>query len=149
VVWIDEDVKFEKSRHHVAVKIYNYTPKSQSFHLHMLVPYDKIDQRTLKEKPIEVREGNKLTWDIKRLASTDIFELTYDLHGVSQEQYDENEVYVSGIDAASVIGVEVLPGDWDLEHLKITEEGAPEEPEDEEEGEVDYDEGAEVINNEE
>jgi DNA topoisomerase-6 subunit B len=149
VVWIDEDVKFEKNRHHVAVKIYNYTPKSQSFHLHMLVPYDKIDQRTLKEKPIEVREGNKLTWDIKRLASTDIFELTYDLHGVSQEQYDENEVYVSGIDAASVIGVEVLPGDWDLEHLKITEEGAPDEPDEGEEGEVDYDEGAEVINNEE
>jgi DNA topoisomerase-6 subunit B len=149
VVWIDEDVKFEKNRHHILVKIYNYTPKSQSFHLHMLVPNDKIDQKTLKEKPIEVREGNKLTWDIKRLASTEIVELTFDLHGVPQEQYDENEVYVSGIDAASVIGVEVLPGDWDLEHLKITEEGAPEETEEGEEGEVDYDEGAEVINNEE
>jgi DNA topoisomerase-6 subunit B len=149
VIWIDEDVKFEKNRHHIAVKIYNYTPKSQSFHLHMLVPYDKIDQKTLKEKPIEIREGNKLTWDIKRLASTEIVDLMFDLHGVPQEQYDENEVYVSGIDTASVIGVEVLPGDWDLEHLKITEEGAPEEPEEGEEGEVDYDEGAEVMNNEE
>ncbi len=149
VVWIDEDVKFEKSRHHISVKIYNYTPKSQSFHLHMLLPFDKVDPKTLKEKPIEVREGNKVTWDIKRLASTEILELNFDLHGVSQEQYDENEVYVSGIDPASVIGVEVLPGDWDLEHLKITEEGAPEEKEEGEEGEVDYDEGAEAINNEE
>jgi DNA topoisomerase-6 subunit B len=148
VVWIEDGVKFEKGRHHISVKIYNYTPKSQSFHLHMLVPYDKIDQKTLKEKPIEIRENNKLTWDIKRIASTAIYELTFDLHGLPQEQYDENELYVSGIDAASVIGAEVLPGDWDLEHLKITEEGA-EEPEEGEEGEVDYDEGAEVINNEE
>jgi DNA topoisomerase-6 subunit B len=148
VVWIDDDVVFEKNRHHVSVKIYNYTPKTQSFHLHMLVPFDKIDQKTLKEKPMEVRENNKLTWDVKRLGSTEIFELTFDLHGLHQEQYD-NEVYVSGIDPASVIGVEVLPGDWDLEHIKITEEGPSEAADEGEEGEVDYDEGAEVINNEE
>ncbi len=149
VVWIEDGVKFEKGRHHISVKIYNYTPKSQSFHLHMLVPHDKIDQKTLEEKPIEIRENNKLTWDIKRISSTAIYELTFDLHGLPQEHYDENELYVSGIDAASVIGAEVLPGDWDLEHLKITEEGGAEEPDEGEEGEVDYDEGAEVINNEE
>ncbi|MGB2825831.1 MAG: hypothetical protein WBC49_04245, partial [Thermoplasmata archaeon] len=62
--------------------------------------------------------------------------------------YEENEVFVSGIDAASVIGADVLPGDWDLEHITITEEkAAPEEEADE--GEIDYDEGAEVIENEE
>lgn len=148
VVWIDDEVKFEKNRHHIAVKIYNYTPKSQSFHLHMLLPFDKVDPKTLKTQPMEVREGNKVTWDLKRIASTEVFELNFDLHGVPQEQYDENELYVSGIDSASIIGAEVLPGDWDLEHLKITEEGA-EEPDEGEEGEVDYDEGAEVINNEE
>jgi DNA topoisomerase-6 subunit B len=149
VVWIDEEVKFEKNRHHISVKIYNYTPKSQNLHLHMLLPYDKVDQKTLKMQPIEVRESNKVTWDVKRLASTDIMELNFDLHGVPQEQYDENELYVSGIDSASVIGAEVLPGDWDLEHLKITEEGPAEEPEESEESEIDYDEGAEVVKDEE
>jgi len=149
VVWIDDDVKFEKNRHHISVKIYNYTPKSQSFHVHMLLPYDKVDQKTLKMQPIEVRETNKVTWDVKRLSSTDILELNFDLHGVPQEQYDENELYVSGIDSASVIGAEVLPGDWDLEHLKITEEGSAEEPDEGEEGEIDYDEGAEVVKDEE
>jgi len=149
VVWIDDEVKFEKNRHHISVKIYNYTPKSQNFHLHMLLPYDKVDQKTLKMLPIEVREANKVTWDVKRLSSTDILELNFDLHGVPQEQYDENELYVSGIDSASVIGAEVLPGDWDLEHLKITEEGPAEEPEEGEEGEIDYDEDAEVVKDEE
>jgi DNA topoisomerase-6 subunit B len=149
VVWIEDSVKSEKNRHNISVKIYNYTPKTQSFHLHMLVPYDKIDQKTLKEKPFEIRETNKVTWEVKRIASTQIFELTFSLHGVPPEQYDDNEVYVSGIDAASVIGAEVLPGDWDLEHLRITEEGETEPGEEGEEGEIDYDEGAEVINNEE
>ncbi len=149
VVWIDDEVKFEKNRHHILVKIYNYTPKSQNFHLHMLLPYDKVDQKTLKIQPIEVRETNKVTWDVKRLASTDILELNFDLHGVPQEQYDENELYVSGIDSASVIGAEVLPGDWDLEHLRITEEGPAEEPDEGDEGEIDYDEGAEVVKDEE
>lgn len=149
VVWIEDDMLYEKNRHHVSVKIYNYTPKSQSFHLHMLVPFDKIDDKTMKLKPVEVRDGNKVTWDMKRVSSTEIFELAFDLKGIPQEQYDENEIYVSGIDAASVIGCEVLPGDWDLEHLKITEEGPAEKAEEGEEDEVDYDEGAEVINNEE
>ena len=149
VVWIDDEVKFEKNRHHISVKIYNYTPKTQNFHVHMLLPYDKVDQKTLKMQPIEVRETNKVTWDVKRLSSTDILELNFDLHGVPQEQYDENELYVSGIDSASVIGAEVLPGDWDLEHLRITEEGPAEEPEEGEEGEIDYDEGAEVVKDEE
>jgi DNA topoisomerase-6 subunit B len=149
VVWVDDEVKYDKKRHHVSVTIYNYTPKTQSFHLHMLVPYDKVDQKTLALQPIEVREGNKVTWDIKRIASTGIFVLKFELAGLPQEQYTDNEAYVSGIDAASVIGVEVLPGDWDLEHLKITEEGAEEPPEEGEEGEVDYDEGTEAIKDEE
>ncbi|MBU1158912.1 MAG: DNA topoisomerase VI subunit B [Candidatus Thermoplasmatota archaeon] len=148
VVWIDDEAAYEKKKHKVQVKIYNYTPKSQNFHLHMVVPFDKIDPKTLGLQPLEVREGNKVTWDIRRIASTDTFELKFDIVGLSQEEYD-NELYVSGIDAASVIGVDVLPGDWDLEHLKITGEIAPEEVEDGEEGDIDYDEGAEVIKDEE
>ena len=149
VVWIDDSVTFEKKKHHISVKIFNYTPKSKALHLHMLVPYDKIDQKSLEVKPIEIREGNKITWDLKRISSTEVYELAFDLVGVPQEQYDDNEVYVSHIDPASVIGVEVLPGDWDLEHLKITEEGPDEPLEEGEEGEVDYDESAEVVKNEE
>jgi len=150
VVWIDEDVAFEKKRHHVTVKMYNYTPKSQSFHLHMLVPYDKIDPKSLEQEPLEIRENNKVTWDIKRVSSTEVRELKFDLVGLSHEEYEENEIYVSGIDQASVIGVDVLPGDWDLEHLKITGEISSEEVlEEGEEGVVDYDEGAEEIKDEE
>ena len=148
VVWVDDEVVHEKGRHKVSVKLYNYTPKSQRLHLHMLVPFDKIDPKTLQVQPSEVREGNKVTWEIKRVPSTEVFELRFDLKGLDRDAYDENEVYVSGIDAVSVVGVEVLPGDWDLEHIRIVEE-KDEEP-DEDEDLVDYDEGgAEVIKDDE
>lgn len=153
VVWIDDEVTFDKKKHHVLVTVYNYTPKSQGFHLHMVVPFDKIDPKSLALEPLEVREGNKVTWDIKRIASTEVFQMKFTIVGLTQEEYDENEVYVSGIDPASVIGVDVLPGDWDLEHLKITGELPVEDeaaaPEEGEEGVVDYDEGTEVIKDEE
>ncbi|HIJ17762.1 MAG TPA: DNA topoisomerase VI subunit B, partial [Thermoplasmata archaeon] len=64
VVWIDDEVTFDKKKHHVLVTVYNYTPKSQGFHLHMVVPFDKIDPKSLALEPLEVREGNKVTWDI-------------------------------------------------------------------------------------
>jgi DNA topoisomerase-6 subunit B len=147
VVWVDDEVTHDKKKAHVSVKMYNYTPKAQKLHLHMVLPYDKVDEKSLTLKPSEVRDGTKVTWDLKKIASTEIFELAFDLKGLGEEEYD-SELYVSGIDPASVIGVDVLPGDWDLEHIRITEEkSTPEEGGDE--GEIDYDEGAEVIGDEE
>ena len=148
VVWVEDEVVYEKKRHHVSVKLYNYTPKTQKMHIHMILPYDKVDEKTLSLEPAEVRDGSKITWNIKKIASTDIFELAFDLKGVDRDEYDDNEVFVSGIDPASIIGADVLPGDWDLEHITITEDGGA-TGEASENGEIDYDEGAEVIGDEE
>jgi DNA topoisomerase-6 subunit B len=148
VVWVDDEVSHDKKKHHVSVKLYNYTPKNQKLNLHMVLPYDKVDPKSLTLEPSEVRDGTKVTWELKKIGSTDIFELAFDMKGLNGNEYEDNELFVSGIDPASIIGADVLPGDWDLEHIKITEEkGAPEEAGDE--GEIDYDEGAEVIEDEE
>ena len=149
VVWVDDEVTHSKKKaHHVAVKLYNYTPKNQKLQLHMVLPYENVDEDSLTLKPSEVRDGTKVTWDMKKVAPTEVFELAFDMKGLGDGEYEENEIFVSGIDPASVIGADVLPGDWDLEHITITEEkAAPDEAADE--GEIDYDEGAEVIEDEE
>ena len=148
VVWVEDDVAYDKKKHHVSVKLYNYTPKIQKLQVHMVLPYDKVDEKSLTLEPSEVRDGSKATWDIKKIASTEVFELAFDLKGVDRDEYDDNEVFVSGVDPASIIGADILPGDWDLEHITITEDkGAAEEAS--ENGEIDYDEGAEVIEDEE
>ena len=148
VVWVDDEVAHDKKKHHVSVKLYNYTPKNQKLNLHMVLPYDKVDEKSLTLEPAEVRDGTKVTWELKKIGSTEVFELAFDMKGLNGDEYEDNELFVSGIDPASIIGADVLPGDWDLEHIKITEEkAAPEEAA--EEGEIDYDEGAEVIEDEE
>ncbi|HUV60798.1 MAG TPA: DNA topoisomerase VI subunit B, partial [Thermoplasmata archaeon] len=147
VVWVEDEVVYDKKKHHVSVKLYNYTPKSQKLHVHMVLPFDKVDEKSLTAAPSEVRDGTKVTWDIKKIASTEVFELAFDMKGVDRDDYDDNEVFVSGIDPASIIGADILPGDWDLEHITITEDKAVEEAS--ENGEIDYDEGAEVIDDEE
>ena len=149
VVWVDDEVTHnKKKKHHVSVKLYNYTPKNQKLQLHMVLPYEKVDEKSLTLEPSEVRDGTKVTWNMKKVAPTEVFELAFDMKGLDGGDYGENEVFVSGIDPASVIGADVLPGDWDLEHITITEEKAATE-EEADEGEIDYDEGAEEIENEE
>ncbi|MCJ2533158.1 MAG: DNA topoisomerase VI subunit B, partial [Candidatus Thermoplasmatota archaeon] len=150
VVWVEDEVTHgKKKKHHVSVKLYNYTPKNQKLQLHMVLPYEKVDEKSLTLDPSEVRDGTKVTWKMKKIAPTEVFELAFDMKGLDGGDYGENEVFVSGIDPASVIGADVLPGDWDLEHITITEEKAAPEEAAADEGEIDYDEGAEVIENEE
>ena len=145
VVWIDEEVVFEKRRHKVTLKVYNYTPKGQKFNLHGIVPYENLDLDSCDPKPKEIKEDGKITWELKRIPTTEIGMATFELFGMDEDEYDEIELYVSGINPTSVVGAEPLPGDWDLKMRPPTvEEIIEEEPEEE----LDYDEVEEELDDE-
>ena len=147
VVWVDDAVSFEKGHHRIRVSIYNYTPQSQKFNLHMVLPPGAFDYKGLQFFPTEVREDGKVTWELPKIASTERLDINFSLSGLNKEDYDENEIYASGIDPVAIIGAEPLPGDWDLKGLEVTEsvEAKGPAPEEEEE-EVDYDEAKEALN---
>ncbi|MHC1681274.1 MAG: DNA topoisomerase VI subunit B [Methanomassiliicoccales archaeon] len=145
VVWIDDAVTFEKGRHRVRVSIYNYTPTAQKFNLHMVLPPGAFDYKGLQFFPTEVREDGKVSWDLPKIASTERFDLNFALTGLNKDDYDENEIYSSGINPIFIIGAEPMPGDWDVKGLQITESEEASVPEDEDE-EVDYDESTEALN---
>ncbi|UCD92607.1 MAG: DNA topoisomerase VI subunit B [Methanobacteriota archaeon] len=142
VVWIDEEVVFEKRRHKVTVKIYNYTPKGQKLNLHVVVPPEHFDSNTCDPKPKEIKEDGRITWELKRVPSTEIGYATFELFGMDEDEYDETELYISGISPTSVVGAEPLPGDWDLRVKPPTVEEITEE---ETEEELDYDEVEEEL----
>ncbi|KAF5066338.1 Type 2 DNA topoisomerase 6 subunit B [anaerobic digester metagenome] len=145
VVWIDDAVTFEKGRHRVRVSIYNYTPQSQKFNLHMVLPPGSFDYKGLQFFPTEVREDGKVSWELPKITSTERLDINFSLNGLNKDDYDENEIYASGINPVFIIGAEPLPGDWDLKGLQITEsEEAPVVEEEDEE--VDYDESKEALN---
>ncbi|MBC7107911.1 MAG: DNA topoisomerase VI subunit B [Methanomassiliicoccales archaeon] len=150
VVWIEDSVTYENNRHRVKITVYNYTPKTQSLLLHVVVPAESLDTNSILPKPSEIRENSKLTWKLDRIPSTDQVEISFELVGLDADSYDENEIYVSGINPVLVIGADPLPGDWDLEDMKIEEIDVCAESgtEQEEEEEIDYDEEGEVLSDE-
>ncbi len=148
VVWIDSSVTFEKGRHKVDVTIYNYTPKQQRFSIHTIVPNGCLDEKRCSLAPSEVKDGEKVSWELPRITSTEIYKLSYELSGLDAEAYQDVDLYVSGINPVYVMGADPLPGDWDVEGLNYTEsEAAEPEPDPEEaEEEPDYDESGEDLN---
>jgi DNA topoisomerase VI subunit B len=142
VVWIDDEVTYENGKHKVRVTIYNYTPRGQKLNVHMVVPKESFDYSGLQFFPIEVKDDGKMTWEFKTIPSTGKVEICFSLKGLDKEAYDENEIYVSGIDPTMIIGADQLPGDWDVKRLEITETA----PVPVEEEEVDYDEQKEALN---
>ncbi len=158
VIWIDDKVEYAKRRHKVTISIHNYMATGQKFNIHAILPAKALDRKSIDPEPDQVN-GDKLTWNLKRIPSTEIATISFELTGLDQDEYSSADVFVSGINHAFVIGAEPLPGDWDLDgsgqHSLFSfgdeaEDEDVEEPEEEDdENGVDYDEQTEVISDEE
>ncbi len=146
VVWIEESIAWDaKARKHaVTVDVHNFTPAGKKFNLHALLPR-AAKLGAVDPKPTEVREDGKVTWELKRIGSVEKATITFELLGLDKDEYDESELYVSGINPELVIGAEPLPGDWELNYAEFSAEEEAPPPAEEDEGEVDYDESEEVL----
>ncbi len=114
VVWIDDVIEYKNGRHKIDINIYNYTPKGRKFDLHTVIPIKNLDRKRIVPKPAEIK-GNKLKWELKRIKSTEKQVVSFELAGLDEDEYDENELYVSDINPIYIIGAEPLPGDWNLD----------------------------------
>ena len=149
VVWIDEQIAYDKKlkRHSVTINIHNFTSAGKKLNLHLLLPRG-MEAKSIDPKPAEARDDGKITWELKRIDSVTKASISFVLDGLDEAEYDESDVYVSGINPGLVIGAEPLPGDWELNYAEFEgEEGAVPEAA-EEEGEIDYDETEESLEDE-
>ncbi len=149
VVWIDETIAYDKKqkRHTVTINVHNFTDAGKKLNLHILLPRG-MAAKGFEPKPDEVREDGKITWELKRIDSVDKASVTFLLDGLDEAEYDESDIYVSGINPGLVVGGEPLPGDWELNYKEFEGEEAPPPSEAEEEGEIDYDETEEALDDE-
>ncbi len=145
VVWVDEEIGYDKKqkRHQVTINIHNFTDAGKKLNLHVLLSRG-LEAKSIDPKPSNVREDGKITWELKRIDSVAKASVSFVLEGLDEAEYDESDLYVSGINPGLVIGAEPLPGDWELDYGEFeTEEGPP--PSEGEEGEIDYDETEEAL----
>ena len=146
VVWIDEVIEYDKKqkRHKATIRIHNFTDAGKKLNVHVLLPRG-IPVRDFDPKPSEVRSDGKVTWELKRIDSVAEGAVSFVLEGLDEAEYDESDIYVSAINPTLVIGAEPLPGDWELDYAEF-EGGESEAPAEEaEEGEIDYDETEEAL----
>jgi DNA topoisomerase-6 subunit B len=125
VVWIDWTSEFvpKPPRHKVTVSIYNYTAKPKKMNFYAVVPPNTIIEKTVSPAPTLVKEASKLEWELKAIPSVQKQEILMELQGLDKDEFDDMEIYVSGIDPAHVIGAQALPGDWNLEGMPETVDG--------------------------
>jgi DNA topoisomerase-6 subunit B len=149
VVWIDETIAYDKKqkRHTVTINIHNFTDAGKKLNLHVLLPRG-IAAKSFEPKPAEIRDDGKITWELKRIDSVAKASVSFLLEGLDEAEYDESDLYVSDINPALVIGAEPLPGDWELNYAEFESEEAAPPAEAEEEGEIDYDETEEALDDE-
>lgn len=149
VVWIDEAIAYDKKqkRHTVTLNVHNFTSAGKKLNLHILLPRG-LEAKSIDPKPTEVREDGKITWELKRIDSVAKGSISFALDGLDEAEYDEPEIYVSGINPGLVIGAEPLPGDWELNYAEFEGEEAAAPEAAEEEGEIDYDEAEEALEDE-
>lgn len=146
VVWVDEEIAYDKKqkRHQVTINVHNFTDAGKKLNLHILLPRG-LEAKSIDPKPADVREDGKITWELKRIDSVAKASVSFILEGLDEAEYDESDIYVSAINPTLVIGAEPLPGDWELDYGEFeTEETAP-PPAEAEEGEIDYDETEEAL----
>jgi DNA topoisomerase-6 subunit B len=100
-----------------------------------------LNETILSDYLLDVNEDGKVTWAIQDLPPSAKLTLEFQLDGDMSDVLDENDVYVSGLNPAMVMGADPLPGDWGIKDMDVTELDSDEndyvdEDDDEEEEEV-------------
>lgn len=117
VVYIKDSVEYLERKHRICIELFNYMEKNVSLYIYAVVPENSFNERSSNLAPTEIRDNSKIQWQVS-LKSLELFTLKFELTGLEKDDYDENELYVSGIDAVHVLGADALPGDWELDKIQ-------------------------------
>lgn len=103
IVWIEDNVDYEKDRYKINIQVRNYTMKKRKFKLIAEHPPGKVEN--IKPKSGKIKDDSVI-WNIKDMASTANLELSFDLLEVEKGTLDEAELFIEGIDPINVVGAE-------------------------------------------
>jgi DNA topoisomerase VI subunit B len=90
------------------VTVWNYMLKKQHFRIFALIPPHAVVAET-SVKPVRVKD-RYIEFDIPSIPPAQKFELSFTLAGLEKGDYDENELYVSGINEVHVVGADPWRG---------------------------------------
>lgn len=108
IVLMEDTVTFDSGRHLVDIKINNYTTGVKKFKVLVEMPY-RNNLGKVHPEPDKLQNG-WLTWNLKKLEPLEKMQLSFELTGLDKDQYDENVVYVDGLNPIYLVGAEPWHG---------------------------------------
>ena len=129
VVWIEDVITYEKVKRQVQTKlieepsenqeggvitkskilVVNYKRTPQKFNLYAVIPEDAV-VGTVDPKPSKIA-NNYIKWDLGSIKPADKVDINFELAGLGEEDFDENDLYTENINPAYVIGADQWEGD--------------------------------------
>jgi DNA topoisomerase-6 subunit B len=123
VVWIEDIITYERVERGEATPeatpryitksrllIANYKQKPQKFDLYALIPSDAV-VGFVDPKPERIVEGSYIKWSLPEIPPTSKIDVSFELAGLDKGDFDENDLYVDGINPEYVIGANKWEGD--------------------------------------
>jgi len=120
ILLVEDTVEYRDNRHEIRVTVSNYTPKRQRFTVQIPLPENAVHEIS-QIKPVR-DEKNRVEFEMG-LAPSESAEVKIVLTGLKKDEYTRNEIYVTGVDPALLVGAEPPSGEMDIESLEVIEEG--------------------------
>ena len=132
VVWIEDAIEYEKvkrkgvvqtklsdssgdgedSRYGTITKskimVVNYKGKPQKFNLYTIIPREAV-VGNVEPKPDKISE-NYIRWKLPSIEPADKIDITFELAGLKEGDFDENDLYTEKINPTYVIGADKWEG---------------------------------------
>ena len=113
ILWIEDEVTYEKKEESWITKskitLTNYMTKKQQFTLYAIKPHEAV-LHTVTPHPTLITD-TYLKWHIKNLSSNAKQEICFELTGIDKGDFDDNDLYIQGVNPVHVIGAEKWEGD--------------------------------------
>jgi DNA topoisomerase-6 subunit B len=134
VVWIEDLIEYEKiskinvekpiqttllensSRQHgegtitkSKIIVINYKHSSQKLNLYVVIPEEAI-VGTVNPKPSKIN-SNYIKWDLDDIPSASKVDINFELAGLEEGDFDENDIYIENINPSYVIGADKWEGE--------------------------------------
>ena len=91
------------------IMVVNYKRKPQKFNLYVLIPEDAI-VGMVEPKPVKISD-KYIKWDLGVIPSANKVDISFELAGLEEGDFDENDIYTEDINPSFVIGADKWEGD--------------------------------------
>jgi len=91
------------------IMVLNYKRTSQKFNLYATIPEDAV-VGAVNPKPVKIN-SNYIKWNLDSIPSADKVDINFELAGLEEGDFDENDIYIENINPSYVIGADKWEGE--------------------------------------